>query len=120
MQCDGIDAGNGDRTRLASKADVPRSDAAVDNYDLYLQASEEKHKLMQEAAREKEAILKELERTKDELKRSTRTAADAIESRCLPSRHTPAHLLAVSRHLLVLSPQGGEEGIRLAYASHVL
>ena len=47
----------------------------------YLQASEEKHKLAQEAAREKEAILKELERTKDELRRSTRTAADAIESR---------------------------------------
>jgi len=68
-------------TRLASKGEQPRNDAAVDNYDLYLQVSEEKHKLQQDAAREKDAIIKELERTKEELKRSTRTAADAIESR---------------------------------------
>jgi len=37
-----------------------------------------------------EKILKELERTKEELKRSTRTAADAIESRCPPSSAQPS------------------------------
>jgi len=55
--------------------------AAVDNYDLYLSASEETHRVRKEAERQIAVVAKERDGLKDELRRALKTAADAVESR---------------------------------------